>query len=180
MMMLNSRRSRFVSRLVWGLLALLPMAASPAHATSCLGSQLAYSDNSDDSATFGICGSWGRCQQPVGALVSYSLTVPSCDPNSTTCAMTATVSANFPGNHQNNPAASGGFYSFAEVDLTNSGGLVGFCGTAGANIVKDRGTATVSASVTCSNPTASQYTVTLTSCPTSPFVPPGFPPSSCI
>jgi YD repeat-containing protein len=156
------------------------VAGSPAQATSCGGSNLTYTETGNDSATFGICGGWGRCQQPVGFVLGYNFNVPGCNPQSTTCGMTATVSAQFPGNHQNDPSLSGFAYSFAEVDLSNSSGLVGFCGTSGAVIEQDEGLATVSASVTCSNPAAAQYTVTLTSCPTCPFCPPGFPPGSCI
>jgi hypothetical protein len=179
--MFDSCRSRFLARLIWGLLALLPVATSPAHAISCLGSQLAYSDNSNDAATFGICGGWGRCQQPVGALVGYSFNVPGCDPTSGSCAMTATVNAQFPGNHQNDPSLSGFLYSFAEVDLRDSAGsYIAACGTSGAVIAKDRGVATVSASVSCLNPGPAKYTVELTACPTCPFCPPGVPPGSCI
>ncbi|MFL6232995.1 MAG: RHS repeat-associated core domain-containing protein [Thermoanaerobaculia bacterium] len=95
--------------------------------------------------------------------------------------MTATVSAQFPGNHQNDPSASGFAYSFAEATLTNSSGTyVGSCGTSGAVIAKDNGVATVSASVSCASPTAGEYVLTLTACPTCPFCPPGFPPASCI
>lgn len=160
---------------------LLLTSAFPARATSCLGSNLTYTETGNNGTSFGLCGSWGRCQQPLGVVLSYSLDVPSCDPHSGSCAMTASVAATFPGNHQNDPSLSGFAYSFAEVDLTNSSSsYVGSCGTSGAVIAQDTGLATVSASVSCANPGAAQYTLTLISCPTCPFCPPGFPPSSCI
>jgi RHS repeat-associated protein len=182
-----SRRwsSKILGRSLAAPLSFLPVlllaSAFPTQAISCGGSNLAYSETSNDSATFGVCGSWGRCQTPVGGAPVYALSSPSCDPNSATCAMTATVSAQFPGNHQNDPSLAGFAYSFAEVDLTDPGSsLVGYCGTSGAVIAQDRGTATVSASVTCSNPGAAQYTLTLISCPTCPPCPSGGPPGSCV
>src|SRR5436305_13900114 len=146
--------------------ALLLPGAFPAQATSCLGSNLTYSESGNNSTTFGTCSFWGRCQQPVGTLLGYSFNVSGCDPHSTSCGMTASVAATFPGNHQNDPSQTGFVYSFAEVDLKSStGSLVGACGTAGAVIAQDTGLATVSASVTCSNPSASHYTLNLISCP---------------
>src|SRR5436305_917652 len=152
--------------LISTLSALLLASAFPVQATSCLGSNLAYSETGNNSTTFSSCSFWGRCQQPVGTLLGYSFNVSGCDPHSTSCGMTASVSATFPGNHQNDPSLTGFVYSFAEVDLkSSSGSLVGACGTAGAVIAQDTGTATVSASVTCSNPSASHYTLNLISCP---------------
>jgi RHS repeat-associated protein len=140
--------------------------AFPLQATSCLGSNLAYTETGNNGTTFSSCSFWGRCQQPIGTLLGYSFNVSGCDPHSTSCGMTASVSATFPGNHQNDPSLSGFAYSFAEVDLKSStGSLVGACGTSGAVIAQDNGTATVSASVTCSNPSASHYTLNLISCP---------------
>src|SRR5436305_1132701 len=97
--------------------ALLLPGAFPAQATSCLGSNLTYSESGNNSTTFGTCSFWGRCQQPVGTLLGYSFNVSGCDPHSGSCGMTASVAATFPGNHQNDPSLSGFAYSFAEVDL---------------------------------------------------------------
>jgi RHS repeat-associated protein len=179
---LFSRSSlRIFARLACGLLGLFLIARSPAQATTCGGSNLTYAETGNNGATFGVCGGWGRCQQPVAFLLGYNFNVSGCNPNSGSCGMTATVGTTFPGNHQNDPSLSGFAYSFAEVDLTDSSNsLVGFCGSSGAVIAQDTGLATVSASVSCSNPAAAQYTLTLTSCPTCPFCPPGFPPGSCI
>jgi len=153
-------------RLAYGLLAVLLMAGSPAQATTCLGSNLTYTETGNTGTSFGTCGFWGRCQQPVGTLVGYSFNVSGCDPNSGSCGMTATVNTQFPGNHQNDPSLTGFVYSFAEVDLTDSSNsYVAACGTAGAVIAQDNGVATVSASVTCSNRAAAKYTLTLISCP---------------
>jgi YD repeat-containing protein len=114
-------------------------------------------------------------------LIGYSFNTPGCDPSGGSCAMTATVSAQFPGNHQNNPGALGGLYSFAEVDLRDpANNLVAYCGTAGAVIDQDLGVATVSASVSCSDPAAAKYTLNLIACPSCPPCPTGGPPASCI
>ncbi|HEV8577888.1 MAG TPA: hypothetical protein VGX68_02300, partial [Thermoanaerobaculia bacterium] len=156
-------------------------AGSAVEAVVCNGSQLTYLETGNTTATFGTCSTWGRCQQPIAGGPSYSFTIPGCDPNALTCGMTATVSAEFPGNHQNNPAATGGAYSFAEVDLRSSSNtLVGYCGTAGAVIAQDLGIATVTAGVSCSNQAAAQYTLTLISCPSCPPCPTGGPPAGCI
>ena len=140
--------------------------AFPARAVSCLGSNLTYSETGNNGTTFSSCSLWGRCQQPVGTLLGYAFNVSGCDPNAGSCAMTATVSATFPGNHQNDPSLTGFIYSYAEVDLTDSSSsYVGSCGTAGAVISQDKGTATVSASVSCASAAAAKYTLTLISCP---------------
>lgn len=150
----------------FGFLIISFMTGAALHAVSCNGSNLTYSETGNSATSYSICGTWGRCQPPVGTLVSYSLSSPSCDPTAGSCAMTATVSAEYPGNHQNDPGAAGFFYSFAEIDLRDSSnGLVSYCGTAGAVIQQDFGTATVSASVSCSNRAAAKYRLDLISCP---------------
>jgi hypothetical protein len=116
--------------LACGALNLLLM-TGPAHAVAvtCSGGGLTYDDVSDDTDSFPLCGLWGRCQPPVGIVIGYSFTTPGCDPNATTCAMTASVSAEFPGNHQNDPSASGNLYSFAQVDLFGpANNLLSRCG----------------------------------------------------
>ena len=153
--------------------ALLLASAFPAQAISCLGSNLTYFETGNDSTTFSACSLWGRCQLPIGAVLGYNFNVSGCNPRTTSCGMTANVAATFRGNHQNDPSLTGFVYSFAEVDLKSStGSLVGACGTAGAVISQDTGFAVVSASATCSNPSASRYTLSLIACPSAS-------PSSC-
>jgi hypothetical protein len=109
---------RILAELLCGLCGLL-LLTGPAHAVAvpCSGGGLTYEEIGDDTDSFALCGTWGRCEKPVGVVLGYSFTTPGCDPNSTTCGMTAMVSAEFPGNHQNNPSASGNLYSFGQVDL---------------------------------------------------------------
>lgn len=162
-------------------LALLLLANPAAQAVVCGGSQLNYAETGNNGTTFGVCGGWGRCQTPTHGSVSYTFSSPGCDPTAGSCTMTATVNATFPGNHQNNPALSGFAYSFAEVDLRSpANALIGYCGTAGAVIQQDLGTATVTASVSCGNPGAAKYALNLISCPTCPPCPTGGPPGSCV
>ena len=144
--------------LFWG-------AGGAAWGVSCAGSQLAYTETGNAAMNFPLCSS-RACQTPTNNPPVYSFDSPGCDPNLGACAMTATVEVKFPGNHQNDPASSGFFYSFAQVTLRNlpSGGLVGQCGTAGAVIAQDKGTATVKASVACSSAT-NRYRLELTMCP---------------
>ena len=129
---------------------------APAAAAGCGGSQINYVETGDGGQTFGMCGGfrgWGVCQQPVLTGPSYSLDNPACSPYFGTCGMTATFSAEFPGNHQNDPGLIGLNYSYATVELYSlSGTLIGNCGVPGAPIVEDFGTVTVTGSANCSNP----------------------------
>ena len=129
---------------------------APAEAVSCAGSNVFYVETGNGGQTFGICGGfrgWGVCQQPVLGGPSYSLNDPGCSPYFGNCAMTATLTAEFPGNHQNDPAEVGFSYSYATVELYSStGSLVGACWVPGAVIEQDFGTVTVTGSANCSNP----------------------------
>lgn len=157
-----------MSRFRLGLVCVLLAAGVPwpAKALQCAGSNLTYNETGDTGASYSICSTLGRCEKPLVLSVAYSFDSPGCNPQSTTCGMTATVTMEFPGNHQNDPAPSGFTYSFAQVQLLGSGGgLVGQCGFAGQVIQEDLGTAVVTAGVTCANPGASHYTLNLTSCP---------------
>lgn len=172
--------NRILPGVVCGVLGLcLPPGA--ATAVTCSGSRLTYLETGNGTAEFSQCSSWGRCEKPLAPALGYTFDTPGCDPNVTNCAMTATVSIEFPGNHQNDPSVIGGAYSYAEVDFRDStGGLIAVCGLSGSVIAQDRGTAAVKASVSCSNPAAARYTLTLISCPTCPPCPTGGPPASCI
>src|SRR5262245_4067521 len=163
---------RIVAWLALSTLGGLPAAAQT---VTCSGSQLSYLRTGNTAPNFNACPGWGRCQDPIPGSVSYSFDVPGCNPLSATCGMKATVPVEFPGNHQNDPGASGGAYSFAEVQLLSStGSLVGHCGTAGAVIEQDLGTITVTAGVTCANSSSLKYTLQIRMCPPwEHFVPAG-------
>jgi hypothetical protein len=79
------------------LISILPVlllaSTIPLRATSCLGSNLAYSETGNTGDTYSPCSSWGRCRQPMATLLSYSFNVPGCDPHSGSCGMTASVAA---------------------------------------------------------------------------------------
>ena len=176
----GARAESALPAVVCGFLALLLISGSAA-AVTCSGSRLTYLETGNGTDEFGVCGSWGRCETPAGMVLGYAFDTPGCDPNLTACPMTATVSATFPGNHQNDPGLTGGLYSFAEVDLRDSSNsVIAVCGLSGSVIAQDRGTATVKASVSCSDPSAARYTLTLISCPTCPPCPTGGPPAPCI
>src|SRR5262249_25457191 len=84
-------------------------------------------------------------------------------PHSATCGMTATMDNHFTGLHTN---LTGFGYSWGEVDLlSGSGSFLAFCGTAGAEINQDFGTAGVTAGVSCANPASQYYTVNFIACP---------------
>jgi RHS repeat-associated protein len=164
-------------------LLLAVVLASPGSAApvTCGGLQLTYDTGGNDGTSPGVCHSFAVCETPVAGAPAYAFTTSGCDPRSGTCGMEATVAVQFPGNHQNNPGASGNAYSYARVDLRSSAAaLVGYCGTSGAVIEQDFGTATVSVPVTCGSPAASRYTLELTSCPPCPPCLPNFPPPQCI
>jgi RHS repeat-associated protein len=164
--------------LIAGLASAWPLAAAE---VSCNGNLLRFEETGNDTVSLGVCSSFAVCEQPVGGAPVYAFTASGCDPRIGTCGMAATVAAQFPGNHQNDPGASGNAYSYARVDLRSSTGmLVGYCGTSGAVINQDLGTATVSVPVTCASPEASRYTLELTSCPACAICPPNFPPPQCI
>ncbi|MEA2560636.1 MAG: hypothetical protein QOH06_2140 [Acidobacteriota bacterium] len=145
-----------------------------AQTVECTGSQLSYVMNGNTVPSFPVCSNWRVCQKPIPGAVTYSLVSAGCNPLSATCNMQATVPVEFPGNHQSDPFASGGFYSYAEVQLqTSAGSFVGQCGFAGAVIYKDLGTATVTAGVTCPNAANLKYKLQFTMCPPGPSVPGG-------
>jgi hypothetical protein len=60
-------RSRLVTLIC--IFPTLLLIGDPARAVSCLGANLAYAETGNLGTSFGLCSSWGRCQQPVGVVL---------------------------------------------------------------------------------------------------------------
>ncbi|HEY6324467.1 MAG TPA: hypothetical protein VJA16_23220, partial [Thermoanaerobaculia bacterium] len=144
----------------------------------CQGSNITYGAGGNDGENPALCpGSNVVCQQPVVTSGPIYTPDPGCDPNATSCGMTATVGMHFPGNHVNAPFFNVG-YSFEEVDLRGgNGSLVGECGYAGEELQADNGTVTVSGA--CSAGVPATYTLNLITCGTCPTCPPSPVPPFC-
>jgi RHS repeat-associated protein len=144
----------------------------------CQGSNITYGAGGNDGENPALCaGSSFVCQQPVVTSGPTYTPDPGCDPNATSCGMTATIGMHFPGNHVNAPYFNVG-YSFEEVDLRGGGNsLVGECGYAGEELQADYGTVTVTGA--CSAGVPATYTLNLISCGTCPTCPPSPVPAYC-
>jgi len=148
--------------------AVLLHALAPAGAAqelSCFGSPMRYFLAGDGADVTGKCSTWGYCKEPVLPGFSYSFDA-GCSPYLGSCAGTAEMPVELPGNHQNDPSAIGFFYSYVTLDLFDASGTpVGACGVSGQAITQDFGTVRVSASATCADPASGQLVLEATVCP---------------
>ncbi len=155
-----------LAALAWSVVLAIVVAALfpyPARAAfvSCSGTQLYYNETGDgpDLATTEKCSTWGYCKNPDVAGPFYSLDNPACNPYFATCAMTAELDLEVPGNHQNHPSDVGYYYSYVAEELYHQGGSspIAECGVPGAAITEDFGIVYVTASANCFNPSGGAY-----------------------
>ena len=160
----GGRIGRFM--LAVSILCLLGGTERPVSGLDCFSNNLFYTQTGDGTTELSECSTWGYCAVPILGAPVYSMDDPSCNPYLGSCVVHADFTAEFPGNHQNDPSKIGLYYSYGKVELHNNGGsLVGVCGVAGQVILQDYGDVTVTASASCANPAAGKYNVIALMCP---------------
>ena len=118
--------------------------------------------NSADMGVSCVYDFTSRCYNAVVQGISWNL--GGCNPLEGSCSGSVSVSLEFPGNHQNDPGASGYFYSFARAEIWKGGVRSDVCGNPGAVINTSLGTVSWPVTGSCSDGGAS-YTLKARMCP---------------
>ncbi|MCB1034557.1 MAG: hypothetical protein KDD47_12065, partial [Acidobacteria bacterium] len=130
---------------------------------TCSGS-LVYTMTGDGGDRSSNCSTGARCYPPIVQDVAWA-PAAGCDPATASCSITASTSLEFPGNHHNDPGASGGVYSFATVEVRDgNGAYLGTCGAAGSVIDEDSGLLSWGFGGSCMS-SSGVFTIRARSCP---------------